>query len=202
MTDSLYFSPGDFIAKVKNHNTLELMGLPWMPNVENFVRIVVQHADAKSTTTYTPRARVGSPGRNLTDPRGSFQPGQPRRCHDGGAKASLQHSRGLQPDGRREPRGPTGATGRVELHGLRRVAREATGWQRHNLWLLWQTIFSGDSGEMKFYILIAAGASAGFFLAGLSMGFGVWLGYGRLEAKRNRADMELYCKTLGSQPKE
>ena len=55
---------------------------------------------------------------------------------------------------------------------------------------------------MKFYILIALGSLAGLFLAGLSMGFGVWLGYGRQEAKQNLRYLDRYCKTLGHQPED
>jgi hypothetical protein len=55
---------------------------------------------------------------------------------------------------------------------------------------------------LKFYILIVLGSLASLFLAGLSMGYGVWLGYGRLEAKKNHADMEQYCKTLANQLRE
>jgi hypothetical protein len=55
---------------------------------------------------------------------------------------------------------------------------------------------------LKFYILLALGSLAGLFLAGLSMGFGVWLGYGRLEAKQNLRYLEQYGKTIDNQPKE
>ncbi len=55
---------------------------------------------------------------------------------------------------------------------------------------------------MKFYFIIAAGIFVGLFLTGLSIGFGVWLGYGRLEAKENRRYLEQYCKMLENQPKE
>jgi hypothetical protein len=55
---------------------------------------------------------------------------------------------------------------------------------------------------LKFYILLALGSLAGLFLAGLSMGFGVWLGYGRLEAKQNLRYLEQYCKMVGDQSKE
>lgn len=55
---------------------------------------------------------------------------------------------------------------------------------------------------MNFYILVALGSLAGLFLAGLSMGFGVWLGYGRQEAKQNLRYLDQYCKTISNQPKE
>lgn len=55
---------------------------------------------------------------------------------------------------------------------------------------------------MKFYFLLALGSLAGLFLTGLSIGYGVWLGYGRLEAKQNFRYLEHYGKTMGNQPKE
>jgi hypothetical protein len=55
---------------------------------------------------------------------------------------------------------------------------------------------------LNFYILVALGSLASLFLAGLSMGYGVWLGYGRLEAKQNLRYLEMYCKMLSNQPKD
>lgn len=55
---------------------------------------------------------------------------------------------------------------------------------------------------MKFYILLAVGSLSGLFLAGLSMGYGVWLGYGRQEAKQNLRYLEQYCKTTQDQSRE
>jgi hypothetical protein len=55
---------------------------------------------------------------------------------------------------------------------------------------------------VKFYLLIALGSLAGLFLAGLSMGYGVWLGYGRLESKQNLRYLDQYCKMIKDQPKD
>ena len=55
---------------------------------------------------------------------------------------------------------------------------------------------------LKFYILVTLGSLASLFLAGLSMGYGVWLGYGRQEAKQNLRYLEQYCKMVGNQSEE